>query len=63
MNRRLQCPLCDAIGAREYHADELRPYLRFPRCRLVFVPPRSELGDEEERREGLMTGWTRDGAP
>ena len=51
MNRRLRCPLCDAIGAREYHADERRPYLRCPRCRLVFVPPRYHLDRNAEKAE------------
>ena len=51
MKRRLRCPLCDATGAGEYHADERRPYFHCPRCRLVFVPPGYHLDRAAEKAE------------
>lgn len=43
------CPLCSSPGADVFHRDKLRPYLRCPRCKLVFVPREFLLTPEEEK--------------
>jgi SAM-dependent methyltransferase len=39
MTRGVPCPLCGAGPAPAFSEDRRRPYLRCPRCALVFVPP------------------------
>jgi hypothetical protein len=38
-------------GARHFHRDQRREYLRCGRCRLVFVPPSDFLDPAAERAE------------
>ncbi len=45
------CPLCAGESAEHFWDDRHRYYLRCPRCRLVYVPPRFHLSREEEKAE------------
>ena len=43
------CPLCYSGGARDYHRDKRRMYLRCGNCSLIFVPPGFFISPEEEK--------------
>jgi len=46
-----RCPLCEWEDAAIHYLDGRRPYLRCPRCDLIFVPAEAHLSPEEERAE------------
>ena len=45
------CPLCTAEEVVEYHRDQRRAYLQCCVCRLVFVPERFHLSNDQEKVE------------
>ena len=45
------CPLCTAEEVVEYHRDQRRAYLQCCVCRLVFVPERFHLSNDQEKAE------------
>lgn len=51
MNGAVRCPLCDGIGAIDFHIDLRRPYLQCGNCLLVFVPPGYHLDAAAEKAE------------
>ena len=51
MNGRTHCPLCGRDGARDFHRDQYRPYLRCVECELVFVPASHHLDAAAEQAE------------
>ncbi len=51
MSEQLRCTLCGAGGARAFHRDARREYLRCANCALVFVPPEYYLDAAAEKAE------------
>lgn len=51
MKGQMHCPLCAESGARPFHRDRRREYLRCRECALVFVPRAYYLAREQERAE------------
>lgn len=45
----MNCPLCDSPEAEAFHKDNVRKYLRCPRCKLIFVPKEFHLAPDRER--------------